>query len=344
MTGDRYNNRDAILAAYRELWQRLEHLPGVTSAGAVTSLPLSQMFAWGPITVEGRALQPGEKFIDADVRVISGHYLQAMRVPLLEGRLFNDDDIAGKPRVAVIDDAMAQQLWPHQDPIGRRIHIGGVSETSAPWITVVGIVGRIKQDTLDTDSHIAYYVPQTQFATRAMNVVLRIAADPAALTAAVKQQVRELNPDLPLYNVTTMQQRFNLSLARRRFTMLVFAAFAAISLGLALVGVYGLVAYLTGQGTREVGIRLAFGATPANIVVLIVRGGMTLALWGVILGTAGALLVSRLMRTLLFGVGATDLVTFAAVPALLAFVVLLASYIPARRASRIDPGKSLRCE
>ncbi len=344
MTGERYNNKDAVLAAYHVLWQRLEHLPGVTAAGAVTSLPLSQMFAWGPITVEGRALQPGEKFINADVRMISGHYLQAMRIPLLEGRFFNDDDLAAKPRVAIVDDYMAQQLWPNQDPIGKRLHIGGVSETSSPWITVVGVVGRIKQYTLDSDSRIAYYLPQTQYVTRAMNVVIRTGANPTALTPAVKQQIRALNPDLPLYNVSTMQQRFNLSLARRRFTMLVFAAFAAISLGLALVGVYGLVAYLTSQGTREVGIRLALGATPANIVILIVRGGMTLALWGVGIGTMGALLVSRLMRSLVFGVEATDIVTFAAVPALLASIVFLASYIPARRASRIDPGTSLRCE
>jgi predicted permease len=344
MTGERYKNKDGVLAAYHELWQRLENLPGVTSAGAVTSLPLSQMFAWGPITVEGRVPVPGEKFINADTRMVSGHYFQAMEIPLRDGRLLNDDDIAGKPRVAIVDDNMAQQLWPNQSPVGKRFHIGGISETTSPWITIVGVVGRVNQYTLDSDSRIAFYLPQTQYVTRAMNVVMRSGSDPVALAPAVKQQIHELNPDLPLYNVSTMLQRFDNSLARRRFTMLVLGAFAAISLGLAVVGIYGLIAYLVGQGNREVGIRLALGASRANIMLLIVRGGMTLAFWGVGIGIGGALIVSRFMRSLLFGVGVTDAATFVSVPALLAGIAFFASYIPARRASRIDPGISLRCE
>ena len=344
MTGERYKDKEAVLAAYHALWQRLENLPGVTSAGAVTSLPLSQMFAWGPVTVEGRVPPPGEKFINADTRMVSGHYFQAMEIPLREGRLFNDDDVANKPRVAIVDDYMAQQLWPNQDPIGKRFHIGGISETSSPWITVVGVVGRVKQYTLDADSRIAFYLPQTQYVTRAMNIAMRSSNDPVALAGAVKQQIRELNPDLPLYNVSTMQERFDKSLARRRFTMLVLGTFAAISLGLAMIGIYGLIAYLVGQGSREVGIRMALGATPANIMTLIVRGGMTLAFWGVGIGIGGALVVSRLMRSLLFGVGVADVVTFVTVPALLACVAFFASYIPARRASRVDPSLSLRCE
>ena len=246
--------------------------------------------------------------------------------------------------MALVDDYMAQQLWPNQDPVGKRLHIGGISETDSPWITVVGVVGRVKQYTLDSDSRIAFYLPQTQYVTRAMNVVMRSSSDPAALAGAVKQQIHELNPDLPLYNVSTMQERFDTSLARRRFTMLVLGTFAAISLGLAVIGIYGLIAYLVGQGSREVGIRLALGATPANIVMLIVRGGMMLAFWGVGLGIGGALVVSRLMRSLLFGVGVVDVVTFVTVPTLLALFAFLASYIPARRASRIDPSVSLRSE
>jgi predicted permease len=344
MTGERYKDKTAVRGAYRELWMRLESVPGVTYAGAVTSLPLSQMFAWGPITVEGRVLPPGEKFINADVRMISGHYFQTMEIPLREGRLFNDYDTADKPRVAIIDDYMAQQLWPNQDPIGKRLHIGGINETDSPWITVVGVVGRIKQYTLDSDSRIAYYLPQTQYVTRAMNVVMRAGTDPLDLTGAVKRQIREVNPDLPLYNVSTMQKRFDNSLARRRFTMLVLGSFAVISLGLAVIGIYGLIAYLVGQGGREVGIRLALGATPADIKTLIVRGAMTLALWGVGIGITGALAASRLMHSLLFGVAANDLLTFIAVPMLLASIAFVASYIPARRASRIDPSISLRCE
>jgi predicted permease len=344
MTGGRYRDKEPVLAAYRELWQRLQGLPGVNSAGAVSSLPLSQMFAWGPITVEGRALRPGEKFINADVRMVSGNYFQAMKIPLLQGRLFTADEVLGKPRVAVVDDFMAQQLWPNQDPIGKRLHIGGVNEKDSPWITVVGVVGRVKQYTLDSDDRIAYYLPHTQYVVRAMNVVIRCSGDPASLAGAVKQQIHALDPELPLYNVTTMQERFDLSLARRRFTMLVLGSFAFVSLLLAVIGIYGLIAYLTGQGSREVGIRLALGATPANIVALVVRGGMSLASWGIVIGIGGAFIVSRMMFSLLFGVGVADPMTFVAVPTLLAGVALLASYIPARRASRIDPSVSLRSE
>jgi len=243
-----------------------------------------------------------------------------------------------------VDDYMAQQLWAGQNPVGKRLHTGGVSDKDSPWITVAGVVGRVKQYTLDSDSRIAFYLPQTQYPTRAMNVVMRSANNPSALARAVKQQIQELDPNLPLYNVSTMQERFENSLARRRFTMLVLGAFAAISLGLAAIGVYGLIAYLVGQGSREVGIRLALGATPARIRLLIVRGGMTLASWGIGIGIAGALVVSHLMSSLLFGVGTTDIVTFVVVPVLLVSIALFASYIPARRASRIDPSTSLRCE
>jgi predicted permease len=259
-------------------------------------------------------------------------------------RFFSDDDVANKPGVAIVDDYMAQQLWPNQNPIGKRLHFGSITETASPWITVVGMVGRVKQYTLDSDSRIAFYLPQTQYVTRAMNVVMRSSKDPGALAGVVKQQIHELDPDLPLYKVGTMQERFDKSLGRRRFTMLVLGTFAAISLGLAVIGIYGLIAYLVGQGTREVGIRLALGATPRSIMTLVVRGGMTLAFLGIGIGIGGALVVSRLMRSLLFGVGVTDVVTFAAVPTLLACIVFVASYIPARRASRIDPSTSLRCE
>ncbi len=193
------------------------------------------MFAWGPITVEGRVPPPGEKFINADVRMVSGHYFQAMEITLREGRLFNDEDVASKPRVALVDDSMAQQLWPNQDPVGKRLHIGGINDKDSPWITVVGVVGRVKQYTLDSDSdsRIAYYLPQTQYVTRAINVVMRSSSDPVALAGAVKQQIHELNPDLPLYGISAMR-------ALRQFpgpTPLHHAGagnISAISLGLAV--------------------------------------------------------------------------------------------------------------
>jgi predicted permease len=343
MSGPKYDDPKAVVAAYRQLWSRLESLPGVTASGAVTSLPLSQMFAWGPITVEGRVPPPGENFINADQRVVGGHYFEAMEIPLRSGRFFNEHDTPASPKVVVIDEYMAQQLWPNQDPIGRRIHYGGITDKD-PWETVVGVVGRVKQYTLDSDSRIALYLPQTQYPTRAMNVVLRSAADPAALAPAVKQQIHELDSDLPLYNIRTMNQRLDESLAQRRFAMLLLTLFAGVALALAVIGTYGVMSYLVNQGTREIGIRIAMGATHRAIERLIVWKGLALALCGVAIGTTGAFAVSRLMRSLLFGVTPFDPFTFVAISLLLTLVTLLASYIPARRVAQIDPIVALRDE
>jgi ABC-type antimicrobial peptide transport system permease subunit len=188
------------------------------------------------------------------------------------------------------------------------------------------------------------YFPQTQFATRAMNIVVRSGADPSALTAVVTQQVRELDPDLPVYRVRTMEQRVDESLARRRFAVVLLGLFAVIALGLASLGIYGVMAYLVAQGTRELGIRLALGATPREILRLIISGGMTVALAGIALGLACAWMVSGVMRALLFDVDVRDPITFVAIPALLASVALVACYLPARRAMRIDPAVCLRAE
>src|SRR5438876_184270 len=343
MSGPRYKDSQVVIATYRQVWNRLEGLPGVIASGAVTALPLSQMFAWGPITVEGRVPPPGENFINADQRVVSGHYFEAMEIPLRSGRFFNEQDSLTSPKVVVIDEYMAQQLWPNQDPIGRRIHFGGITDKN-PWETVIGIVGRVKQYTLDSDSRIAFYLPQTQYPARAMNVVLRSGADPAALTSAVKQRIHELDSDLPLYNVRTMKQRLDESLAQRRFAMLLLALFASVALALAAIGTYGVMAYLVNQGTREIGIRIALGATQRAIVRLIVLKGLALALCGVAIGTIGAFAISRLMRSLLFGVTPSDPFTFIMIAVLLTLITLLASYIPAHRAARIDPIVSLRDE
>lgn len=343
MTGRKYSDKQAILNTYRELWERLEHLPGAIAAGGVTSLPLSQAFAWTPITVEGRTPLPGEKFLNADERLVGGHYFEAMGIPLRRGRFFNDQDDMTKPRVVLVDEFMAEQLWPGQDPIGKRIHIVDL-KSDDPWQTVVGVVGRVKQDSLDSDPRIAFYLPQTQFPTRAMTVALRSGSDPAALVGAVKSELRSLDADLPMYYVRTMRQRVDESLARRRFSMLLLGVFASVALVLATIGIYGVMAYLVNQGTREIGIRMALGATQRDILGLVVRQGMALALSGVTIGLVGAFLLTRLIRSLLFGVQATDPLTFVGISALLALVALLASYIPAQRAARIDPMVSLRCD
>jgi putative ABC transport system permease protein len=343
MTGRKYGDKQSILNTYHQLWERLEGLPGAQAAGGITSLPLSQAFAWTPITVEGRTPLPGEKFLNADERLVSGRYFDAMGIPLRRGRFFNEQDDATKPIVVIVDEYMAEQLWPGQDPIGKRIHIVEFASKD-PWQTVVGVVGRVKQDSLDADPRIAFYVAHTQFPTRAMTVAFRGGTDPAALVSAIRNALRNLDPDLPMYYVRTMEQRLDESWARRRFSTLLLGVLASVALALATIGIYGVMAYLVNQGIREIGIRMALGATQRNILSLVVRQGMALALSGVTLGLVAALLLTRLIRSLLFGVQATDPFTFAGIALLLVMIALFASYIPAQRAARIDPLMSLRCD
>ena len=343
MTGRKYNDKQSVLNTYRQLWDRLEHSPGAIAAGGVTSLPLSEAFAWTPITVEGRVPLPGEKFLNADERLVGGHYFEAMEIPLRRGRFFNEHDDLASPIAVIVDEYMADQLWPGQDPIGKRIHIVELP-TKDPWQTVVGVVGRVKQDSLDSDPRIAFYLAHSQFPSRAMTVALRGRTTPDAMLSAAKSELRNLDPDLPLYYVRTMDQRVNESLARRRFSMLLLGFFASVALLLATIGIYGVMAYLVNQGTRELGIRIALGASRRNILNLVVRQGMALVLSGVTIGLVAAFLLTRLLRSLLFGVEATDPITFAGIALLLAAITLLASYIPAQRAARIDPLTSLRCD
>jgi predicted permease len=343
MSGDKYKDPQVVTATYRDLWRRLESLPGAVAAGGISSLPLSAMDAWGPITVEGRVLPPGENFINADERFVSGHYFEAMQIPLLKGRLFNDRDTVDAPRVLLVDEYMAQQLWPNQDPLGKRISIGDLA-SKHEWATVVGVVGRIRQASLDTDSRIGLYIPHSQYLSRAMNIVLRANTDPAALASAVNHELHEIDRDLPVYRVLSMQQRIAGSLARRRFSTTLLGVFASLALVLATIGIYSVMTYLVNQGTRELGIRMALGATQKGILRLVVRQGMLLALLGVGIGVVAAFILNRLVSGFLFGVAATDPVTFLATALLLIFVAVCASYIPARRAARIDPMISLRGE
>jgi len=284
---------------------------------------------------------PGVKFLNADARVVGGKYFQAMGIPLRGGRFFDESDVIGKLPVTLVDEFMAQQLWPGQDAVGKRIHM---VESETPWMTVVGVVGRVKQEALDVEPRIAFYLPQTQYPARQMTVVLRGAGDAAALARLVKTELGEIDASLPMYAVRTMQERVDESLAPRRFAMTLLALFAGIALVLASVGVYGVMAYLVSQGTREIGIRMALGATQREILRLVLTQGMSLAAVGLGIGLVAALVFTRLMHSLLFGVSAWDPISFGGIALLLGVVALLATYIPARRAGRVDPILCLRAE
>ena len=341
MQGERYAKGVDRQVAFRDLARRLDTLPGVQAAGAISALPLSQMFAWGPITVEGRARAPGEAFINADMRFVAGRYFEAMRIPLVDGRLFTDADVRPGPLVALVDTHMAAELWPGQSPIGRRLRLGFGDDPEAPWITVVGVVGRVKQYTLDGDSRIAMYLPHAQFPTAAMNVVLRGGPLPAALTASVRQVLRQFDAALPMYRVRTMAARVDESLARRRFLMVLLALFAGLALALATVGTYSVLAYLVAQGRRELAIRMALGATAGDVLRLVAGHAVGIAGAGIALGLAGAWLTAGVLETLLFEVRAIDPPTFAAVASAMAAVSLAAAIAPALRAARVDPVEAL---
>jgi predicted permease len=343
LSGRRYPNAQTVRDTYRRLWEKLDHIPGVIAGGATSALPLSQMYDWGPITIEGRVPPPGENFINADQRIVAWKYFDAMRIPIKAGRGFNEHDTADAPRVALIDERMAHEFWPAGDAVGRRFRLGNAASTSL-WLTVAGVVGRVKQYTLDGDDRIALYLPHEQFPTRAMNLTLRSGQDPAALASAARAEIHAIDPELPVYQVRTMDDRVWASLARRRFALWLLAGFAALALLLAAVGVYGVMAYLVSQGTREIGIRMALGASPENVAGLVVRRGMALAACGLGAGIMAAGLLARGMRSMLFGVGEWDAAALAAAASVLVAVVLMACWLPARRASRVQVVQALTAE
>jgi predicted permease len=345
--GTKFREPVRVYEAYRVLWEGLHQIPGVTAAGGVTALPLSQMFAWGPITVEGRTVTPDEKFINVDQRTVAGNYFAAMQIPIIKGRAFTDDDTPQTLQVVVVDQLMAEQLWPGQDPIGRRIRTGGFDvRADTPWMTVIGVTGRVKQYTLDgPEPRMALYYSHKQRPARNLSVVVRAStADPAALTPALRQAVKAVDPDLPIYGVKPMATRVSESLAQRRFAVALLSLFAVLAFGLAAIGTYGVIAFLVSQGTREIGIRMALGATPERVSRMVVRSGMLVALIGIGVGLLGSVVVTRLVGSLLFNVRPYDPLTFVVTIAALVVMALVAAYVPARRAARIDPVVSLRAE
>ena len=343
LTGRKYPDAAAALNGWKNIWEQLDRIPGVRSTAGVTPLPLSQYFAWGPIQVEGRTPPPGERFINADQRVATTRYFDTMQVPIVAGRSFTDQDITGVDRVVIVDERMATTLWPGESALGKRIRYGDDTSTT-PWETVVGVAGTVKQYALDADGRIAFYRPHRQQPARSLYVVMRADKDAAALGLDVRTAVKAVDADLPIFRMKTMDERVGESLARRRFLMTLMVLFTVVAATLAVIGVYSVMAYLVSQGTRDMGIRLALGASPASILGLILSKGIVLGLAGVVLGLAGAAALTRLMTTVLFGVAPIDGLTFTSVGLLLLVVVLAACLIPARRAARTDPTIALRSE
>jgi len=341
--GPAYADEARRLGFYQQLWDRVRALPGVESAGGVSVLPLAGGIGWGGITIEGYDSAAGQSAIQADQRIATVGYFETMKVPLIRGRFFNEQDKKDSQPVVVIDENMARTYWPNNDPVGKRLKRGGAN-SDAPWLTVIGVVGSVKQYALDTDSRVALYTPHLQTPSSVMYVAVRTTSDPASIAAAVTREVRALEPNAPVFDVKTMEQYLSESLARRRFAMFALGLFAVVALLLAGVGIYGVMSYTVAQRSREIGIRVALGAQTSDVLKLVVRQGMSLTGIGVGAGLVVAVAATRLMASLLFGVRATDPITFGGIALLLAIVALLACYLPARRAAKVDPMIALRYE
>jgi len=334
----RYQDQKVLSGFYREVETRIAHLPGVVAEGTVSALPLTGSVGWGGIHVEGYNPPPGQE-LQVDQRDASTDYFRTMQIPLISGRFFSDQDNLESPKVAIIDQKFAQRFWPRNDAVGKHLWF----DPKKP-LTIVGVVGVVKQYGLDTDGKIATYFPMQQGPDRGTFLVARSSSDDAGLSNAITREIHAVDPAVVIYGIRSMNDRLHDSLARQRFSSTMLGTFAAFALLLAAVGLYGVMSYLVTQSTHDIGILVALGARRENILALVVRQGMQLTLIGILAGLIGAIALTRVIASLLFGVSATDFATFLAVPALLAVVAFAATVIPAWRASGVDPMVALREE
>jgi putative ABC transport system permease protein len=293
------------------------------------------------VHVEGKSLRNPEEDPSADRYSITPGYLRVMRIPLLRGREFDERDVVTSPPVALVNESMAREFWPDEDPVGKRFRMG---DTKGPWKTVVGVVGDVLHKGLDAPHTIQVYLPNTQFTDSMVILAVRTYNDPTSLAAAVRSEISTLDPQVPVSEVATMDEVVSASVANQRFGAVLFLLFGAIALVLTAVGIYGVISYGVAQRTHEIGIRLALGADQRKVLSLIVSEAMKPALLGAALGLCAAFGLTRLLTRLLYNVKPTDPLVFAAVLLLLIGVALLASYLPARRATRVDPVIALRYE
>jgi putative ABC transport system permease protein len=324
---------------YVDLIERVEAIPGVESAGAVQHLPLSGA-GWGtPVEVEGQPLPDGQSRPISGWRIVSGHYFESLGIRLLEGRVFSDEDETSGHPVAVVNESFARRFWPGESPIGNRFRHGRDSET---WVTVVGVVDDVFHFSLDQTPDLELYRPHAQSTMPALMLAVRTTGDPAALTRRIASEVWSLDPNVPISRVAPLADVVAASYGNSRLVMTLLTVFAAVALSLGAIGVYGVTSFAVSRRTNEIGVRMALGASDGRVRIEVLRLGLSNALAGTVLGLAGAWALSRFLEGLLFEVSATDPVTFTAVTAVIMVVAGLASYLPARKATMIDPAEALR--
>ncbi|HKV33131.1 MAG TPA: ABC transporter permease, partial [Pyrinomonadaceae bacterium] len=340
-----YQDAQKRAAFLKQLETNLAAAPEVSSVGLITRLPL--MSALNNITsflaIEGREVPPGER-PEIDFRRASTGYFQTMGIPLLSGRLVTEQDVTNNTSSVLINEAMAKRFFSGEDPVGKRISTANSTGQQTQWQTIVGVVGSVRHLGLDLEPRPEIYYHTNTSPPFGPVVVIRTTADPQRLISIARAKVRELDRDVPISNVNTMEQLVAQSVAQRRFGMFLVGIFAALALVLAVVGIYGVVSYSVAQRTNEIGVRMALGASASDVLKMVLKNGMTLALIGVGIGLAAAFAVTRLMAAMLFDVKPTDVATFAIVSVGLILVALLACYVPARRAMKVDPLVALRYE
>jgi putative ABC transport system permease protein len=345
---DRYPKPEQRIAYVEETLARIQQMPDVEAAGITSALPILESSAMTsfPINIDGQPPRPAGQQPVAQITTATAGYFHAIGARLLRGRLFNQFDTTSSVRVALINDTMAKRYWPNEDPVGRKFSLARASRSERGPVTleIAGVVSDLRQDGLDKSPRPEFFLPHSQSPTGSLIYVVRTRNDASALIPALRASIWKTSPDQPFYAVTTMDQLVSDSLKARRFNLALLGAFAGLALILALTGVYGVMSFVTRQRTHEIGVRVALGAKTRDIAALVLKHGFKLAIMGTVIGAIAAFALTRLMSTLLFGVTATDPATFVMVVVLLPAIALLACYVPARRAMKIDPLVALRYE
>jgi putative ABC transport system permease protein len=342
LPGGSYASQRERQAFFQQLLPELERLPGVRAAGMVSALPLGPINTGTLIHVEGRPAPRPEDAPAVWVRSATASYFRALEIPLLRGRHFSEQDSAAAPRVALINQTMARRFWPKEDPVGKRLAAGLTHGQQTPWITVVGVVGDIRHTSLAQPPQPEFFLPYPQHPETQMFLAIRTTADPSGFAPVLRAAVAGVDKEQPISEVGSLEHSLADSIAPRRFAVLLVGAFAGLAVALAAVGIYGVTSFVVTRRRHEIGVRLALGAAGGEVLRLIVGQGMSLTALGLGIGWAAAWALTRILRSLLFGITATDPLIFGVVPVLLAAVTALACYLPARRAMRIAPVAALR--